>query len=285
MLTIDTYDYATWQDRFSRTRGVRLDELYTHPYWNMKFSSRAHTGAETYRDVIDRINTELTVRLRSGQVMYPSPDLVFSALDKHPTDVSTIIVGQDPYHGSYDYNHRRIPEAVGLCFSTVRGLPTPKSLTGMFKNAVKFGVLTQVPDHGDISNWGHQGCSMLNTALTVDAGQPNSHKTIWADFTDRVLRDTATDMDPGVVVLWGGNAIRRADVFDLDKHGLIASSHPSPLGAHQTTKNPFAAKHTGDSACAALRVSHFPSFNDHDQFNSINRELIQRNRAPIAWAV
>lgn len=46
---------------------------------------------------------------------------------------------------------------------------------------------------------------MLNTALTVETGKANSHKTYWKDFTTDVVK-LISDNTPTIWMLWGGNA-------------------------------------------------------------------------------
>ena len=45
-----------------------------------------------------------------------------------------------------------------------------------------------VSRHGDLTKWAEQGVLLLNSVLTVEAGQPTSHqKQGWEEFTDAVI--------------------------------------------------------------------------------------------------
>lgn len=90
------------------------------------------------------------------------------------------------------------------------------------------------PTHGDLSKWAKQGVFMLNDILTVQDSTPNAHKAGgWAKFTDEVIRTINTQCDNCVFLLWGLPAQKKAAVVNDNKHCVIKTSHPSPLGAHK----------------------------------------------------
>jgi uracil-DNA glycosylase len=44
------------------------------------------------------------------------------------------------------------------------------------------------PNHGYLESWARQGVLLLNTVLTVRAGQAHSHASLgWETFTDKVI--------------------------------------------------------------------------------------------------
>lgn len=73
---------------------------------------------------------------------------------------------------------------------------------------------------------------MLNTVLTVRAGEAQSHqKRGWEKFTDAVIKQVNAKAKPSVFVLWGGSAQKKLPLIDQERHRVIASAHPSPLSA------------------------------------------------------
>jgi uracil-DNA glycosylase len=75
---------------------------------------------------------------------------------------------------------------------------------------------------------------LLNTTLTVRAGQAGSHQGHgWETFTDQVIRAVDAKSTRVVFVLWGSSARRKRTLVDMDRHVVIESAHPSPLSAHQ----------------------------------------------------
>lgn len=162
---------------------------------------------------------------RQRSTIYPPHDEVFAALHLTPyTTTRVMILGQDPYHGPN--------QAHGLCFSVRPGVRTPPSLVNIHKE-LHDDLGVAIPDHGNLEAWARQGVLLLNTALTVRAGQANSHQGKgWETFTDEVIRAVSAKDDHVVFILWGGNARKKKALIDRDRHTIVESTHPSPLSAH-----------------------------------------------------
>lgn len=161
---------------------------------------------------------------KSGAV-YPSMYDIFNALKYTPySRVRAVILGQDPYHGP--------GQAHGLCFSVQKGVPQPPSLVNIFKE-LKNDLGIAPPDHGCLEDWAAQGVLLLNTVLTVRAGEANSHKGKgWETFTDRVIELLDQRRDPMVFLLWGANAKAKTALIQNPAHLILTAAHPSPLSAH-----------------------------------------------------
>jgi uracil-DNA glycosylase len=171
--------------------------------------------------------TELTEFVRSERerfTVFPPHDEVFAALRLTPLEnVRVVILGQDPYHGP--------KQAHGLGFSVRKGVAVPPSLRNIFHEMhTDLGV--NPPKHGNLEHWATQGVLLLNSTLTVRAGQAGSHhKRGWETFTDRIIESLGSREDPLVFVLWGAHA-RLKKRFLHSRHVVIESAHPSPLSAH-----------------------------------------------------
>lgn len=161
---------------------------------------------------------------RRGPV-YPPAALEFAAL--HLTSYAStrvVVLGQDPYHGA--------GQAHGLCFSVQPPTPPPPSLVNIFVE-LEADLGISRPAHGDLTAWARQGVLLLNTCLTVRAGQAGSHHGKgWETFTDAVLRVVDGKPHPVVFVLWGAQARKKRALIDTARHVVIESAHPSPLSAH-----------------------------------------------------
>lgn len=182
-----------------------LRSEFAKPYW-----------AELRRFVADE---------RARHTVYPPDDEVFAALHLTPYEATRVVIlGQDPYHGPR--------QAHGLCFSVRRGVAVPPSLANIHKElAADLGIAA--PGHGSLEHWARQGVLLLNTTLTVRAGQAASHQGHgWETFTDEVLRAVNTKPHRVVFILWGSSARRKKSLIDA-RHTVIESAHPSPLSAHQ----------------------------------------------------
>ncbi|MFO7264588.1 MAG: uracil-DNA glycosylase [Limnochordales bacterium] len=159
------------------------------------------------------------------RVVYPDMHDIFNAL--HYTsyaDTKVCILGQDPYHGP--------GQAHGLSFSVKPGVPPPPSLQNIFKE-LHDDIGCPIPDHGCLIPWARQGVLLLNTVLTVRAGEPMSHRGKgWERFTDRVIAELNKRERPIVFILWGRPAREKKAMIDTSRHFIIESAHPSPLSAH-----------------------------------------------------
>jgi uracil-DNA glycosylase len=178
---------------------------------------------------------------RARHTVYPPPDQVFAALHLTPfAATKVLILGQDPYHGPR--------QAHGLCFSVTRGVTIPPSLVNIYAE-LRDDLGIEPPAHGNLEAWARQGVLLLNTTLTVRAGQAASHQGKgWEVFTDEVIRAVAAKPERVVFVLWGSHARKKKALIDTGRHVIIESAHPSPLSA----RNGFFGSRPFSRANAAL---------------------------------
>lgn len=158
--------------------------------------------------------------------VFPAREKVFASLKICDyKDIKVVILGQDPYH--------EVGQAHGLCFSVMPGVKVPPSLVNIYKE-IKSDVGGNIPEHGNLMHLARQGVLLLNTVLTVREGQANSHKDFgWQTFTDEIIKILSKREDPMVFMLWGRNAINKANFIDKTKHLVLTAPHPSPLSAYQ----------------------------------------------------
>ena len=187
------------------------------------------------------------------KTIYPDKYDIFNSL--HYTsyeDVKVVILGQDPYHGPN--------QAHGLSFSVNPGVRIPPSLLNIYKE-LNSDLGCYIPNNGYLKKWADQGVLLLNTSLTVRAGEANSHKNKgWEIFTDKIISLVNEKDDPVVFLLWGNNAISKKKLITNDKHLILFSVHPSPLSA---SRGFFGSK----------------------PFSKINQFLISVNKKPIDWQI
>lgn len=171
----------------------------------------------------------LSAEEKAGKTIYPPRGTRLAALERTPLDaVKVVILGQDPYHGP--------GQAHGLSFSVPEGIAIPPSLRNIYKELEADLGIAPAP-HGNLMRWADQGVLLLNTALTVEAGQAGSHQRRgWEEFTDAAVAAVAARAEPSVFVLWGAHARKKAaGVAGLGKgtpHLVLTSPHPSPLSAY-----------------------------------------------------
>ena len=196
---------------------------------------------------------ELRAFLKSeyfSRKIYPDMHDIFNALKYTPyNSVKAVILGQDPYHGPN--------QAHGLCFSVQDGVQPPPSLVNIYKE-LHADLGYEIPKSGNLTKWAKQGVLLLNTCLSVRAGQANSHSGKgWETFTDSVIRHLSARETPMVFILWGANA-RSKKKWISSQHLIIESAHPSPLSCYN-------------------------GFWGSRPFSRTNEFLVQNGISPIDW--
>ena len=188
-----------------------------------------------------------------GKTIYPPGSLIFNAFKKTPFNkLKVLLLGQDPYHGK--------GQAMGLSFSVPKGVRPPPSLINIFKE-LHDDVGVAMPSTGDLTPWAEQGVMLLNAALTVRAGEPNSHSKLgWHQFTDAVIQKVSDEKEGIIFLLWGAFAHQKQELIDQTKHHVLKAAHPSPYSAD---KGFFGCRH----------------------FSKTNKFLVAQKEDPIDWAL
>ena len=192
------------------------------------------------------------VQKRRAEVsVFPEEKNVFRALELTPFEsVKVVILGQDPYHG--------FGQAHGLSFSVQKGIPLPPSLRNIYKE-LQEDLGGELPTEGDLSHWAKQGVLLLNTVLTVEEGNANSHKGMgWERLTNRLIESLNELNHPVIFILWGKPAQDKEKLITNPNHVILKAPHPSPLSAYR-------------------------GFFGSKPFSKVNEILIQQGQTPIRW--
>jgi uracil-DNA glycosylase len=174
------------------------------------------------------LSERLTQALKAEKTIFPATP--FKALELTPlSQVKVVILGQDPYHGP--------GQAEGLAFSVPPGVRLPPSLRNIFKE-LQSSLHVPLPPHGSLERWARQGVLLLNTCLTVEAGQAGSHaRWGWEALTDALVAAAAKSRPHVVFMLWGAHAQAKKAVIDAHnlngRHLILQANHPSPLSAQR----------------------------------------------------
>ena len=200
---------------------------------------------------------EISNTLSTKEFLPPRED-IWRALVLTPLEsIKVVILGQDPYPS--------LGNAHGLAFSVLPDIrPLPPSLKNIYKELTSDVGFVQ-PNHGNLNRWAERGVLLLNTVLSVEEGNPQSHTKIgWEEITDQIIRSIAARSEKVVFVLWGKSAQVKKKLLNLyldkNKHRVFESAHPSPLSAH---KGFFGTK----------------------PFSKINQWLEEMGKEPIDWQI
>ncbi|MDR1449738.1 MAG: uracil-DNA glycosylase [Propionibacteriaceae bacterium] len=173
-------------------------------------------------DTVHSVGAFLRSELAAGRGYLPAGHQILRALTRPLAEVKVLLVGQDPYPTP--------GHPVGLSFSVAPGVrPLPASLRNMYQE-LSDDLGCPPPPDGDLSFWFDQGVLLLNRVLTVQPGQPGSHRGKgWEKVTQTAIEALVRRGGPLVAILWGRDAQNLAP--HLGAVPVIASAHPSPLSA------------------------------------------------------
>ena len=192
----------------------------TMSLWN-SIPTAWRKGLSSCKTEIEEIDGLLAQSEASGNLA-PARELIFAALAVAPTEVSVVILGQDPYP--------KPGHAIGLAFAVpVDTHPIPGSLRNIF-NEVQSDTGRKSTADCSLESWVNQGVLLLNTSLTTEQGVRAAHADWpWQSVVDALLRHVVAVNPDVVAVLWGNQAKQFAGLFGI----TIESAHPSPLSANR----------------------------------------------------
>lgn len=224
----------------------KLEKVQLHDSWKLALADFL------LGEQMAQLRAFLHAEKQANKIIYPPSHLIFNALNTTPLpQVKVVIIGQDPYHGP--------DQAQGLSFSVPKGIALPPSLRNIFYE-LQTDLGINASRHGDLSAWAEQGVLLLNSVLTVQAGQPTSHKQQgWEEFTDQVIDCIQLHNQHVVFILWGAYAQRKGQRIDPQQNLVLKAAHPSPLSANRG----------GFFGCKV--------------FSKTNQYLQQHGKQPINW--
>ena len=223
-------------------KAVQIDESWLN-FLDSEFS----------KEYMNNIKKSLINFKESGKTIYPKNNEIFNAINFTKFErTKVIIIGQDPYHGP--------GQAHGFSFSVKKGIKPPPSLLNIFKEIESDLSIDVDKRNGDLTRWANQGVLLLNSILTVEKGNPLSHKNIgWENLTDKIIDVLCQNRKGLAFVLWGAHARSKKNIIEGSGNLILESAHPSPLSAHR-------------------------GFLGSKPFSKINKFLIKNNIEPINWS-
>ncbi len=179
---------------------------------------------EPVGEQVAKMGQFLRSEIAAGRGYLPAGPNVLRAFTFPLDQVRVLIVGQDPYPTP--------GHAVGLSFSVAPHVrPLPRSLENIFAEyASDLGY--PAPSCGDLTPWAQRGVMLLNRVLTVQPGNPASHRGKgWEAVTERAIDALVERKQPLVAILWGRDASTLKPMLAKGDCVAIESPHPSPLSA------------------------------------------------------
>lgn len=159
-------------------------------------------------------------------VVFPEKKNIYNAFKYTPFDkIKVVIIGQDPYI--------KEGQAHGLAFSVPEGINRPPTLINIIKEVMD-DLNYRYSNIKDLTSWAQQGVLLLNSVLTVRAGESGSHANKgWEKFTDAIIEKISWHHTGIVFILWGQYAQKKGIIIDEKKHFILKGAHPSPYSAYR----------------------------------------------------
>lgn len=183
---------------------------------------------------------------------YPGSANMFKCFKECPfDDTKVVFIGQDPYY--------QPGIADGLAFScgnTNKEQPSLKFIYDEIQRTAYHSNYVRTPS---LVRWANQGVLLLNTALTVEAGRPDSHTELWAPFMRYVIPGISRALPDVVFVFVGSRAKAYAPLLKQATNAKFNIVHPA------------AAAHRGGQ------------WDCEDIFNRVNQVLEAQNDDKIVW--
>ncbi|SJZ83500.1 Uracil-DNA glycosylase [Pilibacter termitis] len=182
-------------------------------------------SSELQQEYMQKLSNFISLERKTKNI-FPPREQIFQALNLTDYDrVKVVLLGQDPYH--------KKGQAMGLSFSVPNDIPLPPSLRNIYKE-IGEEFATQVQTSGDLTRWATQGVLLLNTVLTVEEANANSHAGVgWEIFTDKIISFLNEREKPVIFLLLGRPAQSKIKLITNEQHKMITAPHPSPLSAHR----------------------------------------------------
>ena len=176
------------------------------------------------KEALAPLESYLQAEMDAQRSWLPEPHDVFAAYEAvSPTAARVVIVGQDPYPTP--------GHAHGLAFSYRGERALPRSLKNILHEVERDMGVDMSAHSGDLTPWAAQGVFLLNSALTVRAGDAGAHRERgWEPITRATVDVLAGQAQLTVFLLWGNHAKRMARIVK-GRQPVLTASHPSPLSA------------------------------------------------------
>ena len=184
------------------------------------------------------------IESKVGDNINPTYEKVLRFLELDLNNIKVVILGQDPYpqrgvatgrafevDGLNDWSQKfrqvSLKNIIRLLYKTYNNVDVydkNNSYLNICCNIVnqQFKLL---PPNKLFKSWERQGVLLLNTYFTCEVGNPGSHKDLWIDFTNDLLKYISTKNKEIIWFLWGNNAIQFKHNILFSKK-IYQSRHP-----------------------------------------------------------
>lgn len=240
--------------------------LQIHESWN---SIKSYL----YQEPLLTLNNKILPEIK----YYPDKQDIFNVFQMNMTNIRVVILGQDPYFTPNT--------ATGYAFAVNKESKIPPSLR-IIKQELdnsyedtswgnQYLMGNNLPIWRTLEHWTHQGVFLLNTALTVEAGNAGSHLKYWEDFTKHVIK-LISYYNPCIWLLWGKKAQGYIPQIysGIKVNDYIDNLDDIPKGKNYILEAPHPAASLYGGNVSFIGCNHF---------QITNQILKQNNKKQIKW--
>lgn len=171
-------------------------------------------------DTISNVNRYLNQCTEKNITFYPQKSKIFNCFSHNKADTRVIFIKDCPY---------TFPNmATGDAFAVPNKRLCSSELNVIKDELCRYQFNFFIDGYFDytLKKWKDQGILLLNSALTVKAGTPNSHNYIWEDFFIGILRLLNTELAGLIFVFVGKNVQRYSELINPTVHHIIKTEDP-----------------------------------------------------------
>jgi len=199
----------------------------------------------SWNDFLDNeiLNMLYNIEKRIGSNYTPDTDKVMRFMRNDLSDMKVVILGQDPYPekgratgrafevgdlASWQDKFKQVSlkNIVRLIYKTYKNIDNYDEIKSYseIKKEINAGLFNILPPNKIFESWEKQGVLLLNAYLTCEIGNPGSHRVIWAEFADSLIRYIVKKNNSLIWFLWG----KDANVFRkyIIKGQIYSCRHP-----------------------------------------------------------
>jgi uracil-DNA glycosylase len=197
-----------------------------HPSWDDFISNQSAELAEIEK----KIENNYT----------PTSERILRFLNVDLAKIKVIILGQDPYPQKGVATGRAFEvgtlKSWGEKFNNVSLKNIVRAIyKAEKKNIVKYSQIINSELNNSFfihspqtlfQHWEEHGVLLLNTSFTCEIGKPGSHKKIWNQFSQELLKFINEKNGNILWFLWGDHAMKATEEISIKEENKIASFHP-----------------------------------------------------------
>lgn len=218
-----------------------------------------HNSYEDFLNNNQELENIINILWKKSDNICPSIDNIFRFMNRNIDNIKVIILGMDPYPQTYMCDGKEVPVATGRAFEVANvekwtDSYRQKSLAMIFKALwnYKYDEILSMEEirkktlendrqiQLNVKKWydkmEEQGVVFLNAYLSVEKGQPLSHKAMWDGFTTKLMKYINEKNNRIKWFIWGREALNKVEGI-VNKDNIVYNCHPATRTCNDFVEN------------------------------------------------